>query len=81
MIFCGYFWLILDLDWRCFEYYQIDRNEFHICSKSRKNLKNKRSKNFKEKKIKIQPCGQATDYPLTSPKLARCSRPLNHRCG
>ena len=24
------------LDWRCFEYYQIDRNEFHICPNFRK---------------------------------------------
>ena len=54
------------LDWRCFEYYQIDRNEFHICpnfggKKMSENLKN--LENLEEEKVKIQPCAQPNDLP------------------
>ena len=53
-----------NLDWRCFEYYQIPHSP-----KFEENLKN--FENLKEKKIN----------PLTSQKLARCSRPLSHGFG
>ena len=39
-----------NLDWRCFEYYQIGRNEFHIPPNLRKIQKNEMSENLKEKK-------------------------------
>ena len=61
-----------NLDWRCFEYYQIDRNEFHIRENLRKNKMSENLKNFedlKEKKIKIQPCAQLTDLPKTGQLL------------
>jgi hypothetical protein len=44
-------------------------------NKMSENLKN--FENLTEKRVKIQPCA----HPLTSQKLARCSRPLTHRFG
>jgi hypothetical protein len=63
-----------NLDWRCFEYYQVDRNKLHIRPNFRKIEKIKMSENLKnfetlKEKSQIQPYTQPTDLQKTGQVL------------